>query len=135
MRFIIIASERTGSSHLVNVLSGHPDIFTNGNVFDARKPKLVYVLWPDKTAATKLELSELRRTAPLEFLERIFSTGYGRAHVGFKIFSGENDEILDQLIKDSTVRKIVLYRRNLLACFSSHLVAASTGKYSARDEA
>lgn len=128
MRFLIIALPRTGSSHLVNLLSGHPDIFTNGNVFDGRKT--VYVLWPDITPDVRAELIEQRRTAPLEFLERVYTTSYGRSHVGFKIFSGENDEILDRLIRDSDVRKIVLYRRNVLACFSSHLVAGETGKYS-----
>jgi hypothetical protein len=73
----------------------------------------------------------LRERSPFEFLERIYSSGYGRSHVGFKIFAGENDVILDHLIRDNDVRKIVLYRRNILAAFSSHLVAGRTGKYSA----
>lgn len=132
MRFVVIASPRTGSSYLVNLLSAHPDVFTNGNVFDSRET--VYVFWPDATPDLKRELMAMRRADPYAFLERIYSSGYGRHHVGFKIFSGENDEILDSLIRDAAIKKIVLFRRNVLACYSSALVARKTRKYSATVE-
>jgi hypothetical protein len=135
MRFVIICAARTGSSHFVSSLGGHPDIFMNGNIFDAARPDRLYVFWPkeDVTAALREELCTLRANDPQAFLDRICSVTYARAHVGFKIFEGENDTFLDRMLADHEVRKIVLYRRNLLASFSSALVARETGQYGQRD--
>jgi len=135
MRFVVICAPRTGSSHLVSLLSGHPDMFVNGNVFDSRKLKRLYAFWPpeDLTPAVKKELTDLRSRDADAFLERIFSTDYGRSNVGFKIFDGENDEILNKLIEDSSIRKIVLYRSNVLANFSSSLVAAKVGMWGQKE--
>jgi hypothetical protein len=132
MRFVIIGSPRTGSSHLVNLVGAHPEILCNGNVFH---PKHVWVFWPeaDLSRDVKIELRELRRTDPDALLERVFATNYGRPHVGFKIFEGQNDAILDKLIEDDSVKKIVLYRKNVLASYSSKLVARKTGKFDATD--
>ena len=135
MRFVIICAPRTGSSHLVSVLGGHPDVLANGNVFDARRNRL-YAFWPkeDLTREVKTELIDLRARNPEEFLERIFSKNYGKQHVGFKIFRQENDAVLHRMIEDDAIRKIVLYRRNILAIFSSARVARKTGKYGIREE-
>jgi hypothetical protein len=136
MRFVIIAARRTGSSHLVNTLSGHAEIFCHGNVF---APKMMAVFWPkegrisaDNAQALKSELRKLRKTDPEAFLDRIFATSYGRPHVGFKIFRGQNDEMLEKIIADSSIRKVVLFRRNLLASHSSDLAARDTGKWGVR---
>jgi LPS sulfotransferase NodH len=130
MKFVIMASPRTGSSHLVNVLGAHPEIFCHGNVFTEH---MMAVFWPKggrppaaQIDAIKAELRELRRSDPDAFLERIFSMHHGRAHVGFKIFRGQNDEILNKLTGDTSVRKIVLFRRNVLANYSSMMIAKNT---------
>lgn len=135
MRFVIICAPRTGSSHLVSVLSGHPELLVNGNIFDGRGPGRLYVFWEKTqlTPAVQANLIDLRERDPEAFLEQIFNMTHGRMHVGFKMFRGENDRILDQIIKDSSIRKIVLYRRNVLANFASALVARKTGKYSLRE--
>ena len=135
MRFVVICAARTGSSHFVSVLSGHPDLFVNGNIFDGRKQKRLHVFWPkeDMTAERRAELIKLRDENPEEFLERVCEAAYGRPHIGFKIFSRENDRMLDILIEDASVRKVILYRRNVLASFSSFLVALKTGQYDLRD--
>jgi hypothetical protein len=130
MRFVIIASPRTGSSHLVSLLGAHPQILCNGNVFH---PKHVWVFWPDEDLprTTRNELRQLRDSDPVALLDRVFAADYGRPHVGFKIFEGQNDAILQRLIADDTVRKIVLYRKNVLANYSSMVVARLTDKFNA----
>lgn len=127
MRFVIIASARTGSSHLVNVLGGHPEIFCHGNVFAQH---MMATFWPkgsrppaSEVGAIKSDLRDLRERDPDAFLERVFSTDFGRAHVGFKIFRGQNDPVLEKLVADSSIRKIVLFRRNVLANYSSAMLA------------
>ena len=135
MRFVVIAATRTGSSHFISLLGGHPDVLVNGNVFDARDENALYVFWPgnEPTRDLKRELIALRRADPEAFLEEIFSTNFGRAHTGFKIFEDENNDILDRLLDDPVIGKIVLYRRNVLARFSSALIARETKKYSRRE--
>lgn len=134
MRFVIIASPRTGSSHLVNMLGGHPEILCNGNLYH---PDRVWVFWPNEDLDEKrqAELEELRRTAPFALLEHVFSISYGRPHVGFKIFQGQNDDVLRHLIETSEVKKIVLYRENVLANYASKLAARQTGKWGVREGA
>jgi hypothetical protein len=133
MRFVIIGSPRTGSSHLVTLLGSHPEILCNGNVFH---PKNVWVFWPKKdlTEATRSELLDLRRRDPEALLDRVFENSYGRSHVGFKIFQGQDDRVLARLIVDSDIKKIVLYRRNVLACYASSLAAKRSGDWGGKAE-
>lgn len=132
MRFMIVASPRTGSSHLVNMLSGHPEIFCHGNVF---AKKMMPVFWPKAERAdpaTKDHLKSLRDSDPEAFLEQVFLTGHGREHVGFKIFKGQNNSILNRILKDTAIKKIVLFRKNVLANYASSLAAAASGKWGVR---
>ena len=128
MRFAIIASPRTGSTHLVTMLSRQKDVLCNGEVFH---PSKIYLRWPKEhsNAQDLAELTELRRADPLAFMNRIFETGHGSTHVGFKIFRGQNDEMLENILTDSGIRKIILYRRNVLANYSSGLVAKLTNTW------
>jgi hypothetical protein len=132
MQFIIIASARTGSSHLVNMLGAHPEIFCNGNVYH---PRQVWVFWPEakNNRTLRNELLQLRKEDPAGLAQRVFDTNFGRPHVGFKIFDRQHDQILEKLIADSAVRKIILYRRNVLANFSSKQAAKKTGKFGVKE--
>lgn len=129
MRFAIIASARTGSSHLTNLLNSRPDILCNGEICHQKR---VFVHWPkeDRTPEKLAELAELRGSDPARFLERIFETNYERPNVGFKILRGQQKQVFDRVIEDRTIRKIILFRRNVLANFSSKLIARETGEFS-----
>jgi len=133
MRFVIIASRRTGSSHLVNTLSGHPEIFCHGNIFASG---MMAVFWPkgerppgDTVKRLKADLRSLRSESPEKFLERAYALDHGRPHVGFKIFPGQHDEILEALLDDAAVRKVILFRRNILASYSSTVAARDSGTW------
>lgn len=134
MRFAIIASPRTGSSHLVALLNKQQDVFCNAEVFHRRKP---FLHWPkrDLDASVEARLIALRTENPVEFLEMVFQRNYGRPHVGFKIFSNHNNLMLERLLTDPDVRKIVLYRRNVLANFASEMAARATGGYGLKSTA
>lgn len=132
MRFVIIAAERTGSSYLTSRLRRHRDILCHGEVFHKKN---VWVYWPkrDSTDEVKAELHTLRHKDPRALLERVFAATYGHPCVGFKIFKGQCDSILQTLIDDRSVRKVVLYRRNVLANYASALAAARTGIWSTKE--
>jgi hypothetical protein len=131
MRFVIVASPRTGSSHFVTLLSTHPDILCSGN---SLHPKHVWLSWPknDLGPSVKAELAELRERDPDAFLERLYTAGFGRSHVGFKIFNRQNNAALRKLLANPEVRKIVLYRNNVLANFASALAARSNSEWSVK---
>jgi hypothetical protein len=128
MRFAVIASSRTGSSAFTESLNRRPDILCNGEIFH---PQQVKVRWSKQELTLKVhkELLELRERDPNAFLERIYATNYGRVHVGFKIFGKHNPAVLKKLVKDRGVKKIVQFRRNVLAKYSSMQLAAATGEW------
>jgi hypothetical protein len=136
MNFVIIASARTGSTHLTHLLNAHKDVICHGEIF---RPTLNSDRLPLRWDRDKREhraiaaLAELRERDPGAFLLRVFAQNCGCTSVGFKIFSGQNDEVLDTLILDPELGKVVLFRRNVLAVYSSAMIARLTGNRSLKD--
>jgi hypothetical protein len=106
----------------------HRDILFNSAIFHEKK---VWVHWPkaDMTAESLAELTALRKNDPDAFLERIFESNYGRSAVGFKMFSHHDRDAMAKILANASIRKVVLYRRNVLANFSSRLIARAIGEY------
>src|SRR5579864_8893482 len=131
MSFAIIASARTGSTHLSSLLHSHPDIFCNGEICHK---KTVYVRWKkvDRSQEVLAELAALRDRDPRAFLSRILAMDYGRREVGFKFLKGQNKQMYKAIMADKQINKIVLFRRNVLANYSSMLIAAESGRYQRR---
>lgn len=77
------------------------------------------------------KLFKFRNKHPEEFLQLLFSQEADA--VGFKIFNNQNNGILNNLIRDQKVKKIILVRKNLLRSYVSRRVSIETGvwnKYS-----
>ena len=128
MRFVVIASPRTGSSHLVDLLNNQDDILCNGEIFHKDR---VFVKWPKEQldASARVSLKQLRSSDPSAFLSEIYAKNFGKNHVGFKIFEKHNPSMLETVVDDSSILKIILFRRNVLATYSSALIANETGKW------
>jgi hypothetical protein len=126
MNFVIICSQRTGSTLLTQLLDQRDDILCNGAIFEARPGRLP-VRWA-KDAASVEELGHLRDNQPEAFLRRVFAENRDGQHVGFKICSGHNDAMLDKLVLDKSIGKIVLMRQNVLAVYSSAMIARGSGE-------
>jgi LPS sulfotransferase NodH len=129
IKFAILAEGRTGSSHLVHLLNRHPEILCHGESFHGR---VVHVQIPsaDRDADTvKGELLELRAREPLAYLERIYAVETDRRIVGFKIFPPHNPPVLEHIMENAAIRKIVLFRSNLLARYASLMSAHQAGEW------
>ncbi len=133
MRFVLIAAPRTGSSHLCSYLSRHADILCHGEIFHSKR---VQFRAPGCRREERKRLAgeflNLRRRDPLALLERIYTMTGGRKSIGFKIFDGHSREALEYLLRDDNTSKIVLFRPNALARYSSQLVAIETETWNAK---
>ena len=119
-RFVIIANPRTGTNHFIDLLNSHPDITCHREVFH---PHAVYL-----KQGTRDGLLEERNSDPLAFLEKTYAESLTRA-CGFKIFMNHDDLVLDSVLHDRDIKKIVLYRPNFLAVYSSDKIAGAENRY------
>jgi hypothetical protein len=94
----------------------------------------VFLRWDraDQNQAVLSELARLRERDPKGFLNRIFAMNYGCREVGFKILKGQSKAVFDAIFNDRSIKKVVLFRRNVLANYSSKLIAGQSGKYALR---
>jgi hypothetical protein len=129
-RFVLLAEQRTGSNMVVSALKTHPAVFCHGELF--RPLGAAGSAFAGGRAIefldSKFHSEEYRRKHYAEFLEAIFGLDYDYDFVGFKLLLHHNPAARDLLIADPRCAKVLLYRDNLLACYSSHQIAGATGQ-------
>jgi hypothetical protein len=89
---------------------------------------------PEGKERLEKELEALRADDPHAFLERLFALNNGREHVGFKIFGNHNPKMLRSMLKDDSIRKVVLFRSNVLARYASAMAAKQTETWGANPD-
>ena len=134
-RFIILASERSGSSFLVQSLRSHPDIRSFGEIFN---PRWIGFNTPGFDNDDQ-DLIRYRNRRPVEFLEtRVFGPhDQTTVAVGFKLFYShlERRRIrpLGRHLAGTPDLKVVHLRRgNLLRQYLSRVIASRTGQWGVR---
>jgi hypothetical protein len=129
-RFAIVGLKRSGSSYLVNLLGSHPEIHCCSEIFN---PQGVNLRWPKakggRLAGERIqsELHALRERDPQGFLARVFAIDFGKPVVGFKIFRNHNRPMLERILEDRDIAKIVHSRDNGLARYASSLARRQAG--------
>jgi LPS sulfotransferase NodH len=131
---VLLAAPRTGSHLLLNLLNSSGRVF-----FDAELMNLVTIsifgqnLKPEEAGA----LYSLRANDPVNFLKVMLSRSHhidGRrlddmAVRGFKLFPHQSHDAFDWVLAEPSLRIVHLYRENLLAEYSSLLVAYAEGHW------
>jgi LPS sulfotransferase NodH len=125
-RFIILAAPRTGSNLLCTLLNSHPEVLCHHELFN---PEGIFYALDYRDGSLHLGSMAERDREPFAFLQRVWENTQGASCVGFKMTRGQNDAVMQGLIEDSGVLKIVLYRKNRLKTFVSELVARQTGQW------
>jgi hypothetical protein len=126
MDFVIVCTQRTGSTLLTQLFDSQNGVLCNGAIFEAR-PGRMPVRWAKEPGLID-ELVNLRAKDPDSFLTRVLAERLGCRSVGFKICPGHNDPILDKLLANPAMGKIVLVRQNALAVYSSAMIARKSGE-------
>ena len=119
-KFIIFASARTGSNFIYELLGRHPDILMHHEVFGTEYNGV------STEANIPSGIVRKRFTDPNLFLNHMWTANGNKSTVGFKIFNYHlNISTAVQLLIKNTpdVKKIILYRSDLLASHTSDLIA------------
>lgn len=119
-RFVVLAVPRTGSNYLVSLLHSHPDILCHTELFNKDK------IWQQIGLGREnidFGTKEARDRDPKAFMERIWSQPNGRSAVGFKFLGGQGRNVEKVILRDRSIRKIVLDRQNEVKTYVSLLTA------------
>lgn len=125
-RFVILAVPRTGSNLLCTLLNSHPQILCHHEVFN---PQGVFTALGYRGDGLTLESLQQRDNDPLGFLQRVWQTGLEDGCVGFKWTRGQNQDVLNNVVEDGSIKKIVLRRRNRIKTYVSELIAQETQQW------
>ena len=125
INFVIISSPRSGSNLLCGMLGAHPQIICFHELYH---PKAMYY-GPRNRGKFDFGTVIERDRQPYKFLAKIYNKEHDSESVGFKIFPGHNQRILDFVLKRPDIKKIILKRENLLFTYTSALAARQTKKW------
>ena len=122
---------------LVSLLDSHPDLACFGELM---RPTPEWMLRKGyRGALTTLERVDpkwrrdsVRFADPEGFVEEVFADLTDQPVVGFKLMLEQHRRYLLRVLEDPRYKKIVLYRENALAAFSSQKIAKATGQGNAR---
>jgi LPS sulfotransferase NodH len=64
-------------------------------------------------------------------LQHVWQATEGASSVGFKMTRGQNETVMRSLVEDSSILKILLYRKNRLKTFVSEQIARQIGQWEA----
>jgi len=115
--FVILALPRTGSTLLTSLLDSHPQITCHNEPFN---PHGIF------TSDQRLQSEDMRAYRdedPIRFMELLYSAGGDDRIVGFKILEYQARDVQDHLLQRPDIRKVILRRDNMLASYSSNLIA------------
>jgi LPS sulfotransferase NodH len=129
-RFVVFAAPRTGSNLLCSLLNAHPDILCHHGLFN---PGGIH--WARDWQGCSGFPGDMpeRDNDPAAFIDAIWASGGAARAVGFKMNRDENDDAARVLLRDPSVRKILLRRRNRVRTYVSEEVARLTGIWESFD--
>ncbi|XOF35362.1 MAG: sulfotransferase [Candidatus Electrothrix sp. YB6] len=137
-KFIILGHQRSGSSMMIGTLRTHPQIVGFGELFTADSVGFNVEGYDNYSTRTLA----LRNKYPVDFLDRhIFSFYPDEIQaVGFKFFPEHIERnarfrcIRQWLEQNKDIKLIHLTRKNLLAAYTSLLVAMKDGRFGILDK-
>ncbi|MFZ0256583.1 MAG: hypothetical protein WAN46_13295 [Gammaproteobacteria bacterium] len=126
IRFVVLATPRTGSNWLCSLLDSHPDILCHHEIFN---PEGIHYALSARGGTLDFGTVEHRDSDPLQVLERVWHDTLGFPVVGFKLNRGQSLVVLNRVLRDRAVRKIIIKRANRIKTFVSERIAEVTGEW------
>lgn len=127
-RFVLACFSRTGASWLCQMLNSHPSILCHGELFNSSR-----FGWTGDDAANAALAGTWTATTrdanPAAFVEAVFADHRGHESVGFKLLNWHQPGLLQDLVRQPRVHKIILRRENRVRAYVSRTRAELTGWY------
>lgn len=123
--FVIFAEMRTGSNYLEATLNDLPDLDCKGEVYNPT------FLGHHNTFEMHGIDMDRRERAPLDLLDAIIENA-GDSLPGFRFFHDHDPRVLDRILPDPRIAKIVL-TRNPVESYVSRRIASETGQWRLTD--
>jgi LPS sulfotransferase NodH len=118
--FVLLAGMRTGSNFLEANLNALPGITCHGELFNPH-----FIGSKDRSELLGIDLAARDRD-PVALLDRVLRSGPGLT--GFRFFHDHDLRVLDRVLPDPRVAKIIL-SRNPLESYVSWKIAQTTGQW------
>ena len=137
--FVILGTQRTGTTLLATCLNNHPDVVCLGEVFKKFKPKSRvdvndsgYLFYREATALRQVAHLLCRGWLIARYLDELYSRK-GAAAVGFKLMFNHlrQSGAIRRYLQRQKPKAVNVYRRNVLKTLVSNEVARATGVYHA----
>jgi hypothetical protein len=126
-RFVIMATPRSGSSHLVDLLDSHPQMCCIGELFNPHFAVLRKLGMRNKTNIARAT------NEPIDFIDRVVDTleeqESCKPYFGFKLMLHHDPRVIEHVISDNECAIIVLERRDRVAQWTSAGLAKKTGRW------
>jgi hypothetical protein len=115
---------------LCTLLHSHPEILCHHEVFN---PNGIFYALGYRNGEIDLGTIDERDRSPIEFLARLWQHPIGFNCVGFKMTRGQDERVLQTVLEDCGIRKIVLRRLDVVRTYVSELIARETGRWEVYD--
>lgn len=125
-KFIIIASQRTGSNMLISALNSLPQVCCHGELFRKRLLNKRGALSVLNDLDIRYQDNSYREKNFLSYLKSVQLLRTDCNYFGFKIMLNQSHVVIDYCIKSNDYKKILLFRDNVLAVYSSEKIALKT---------
>jgi hypothetical protein len=122
--FVLFAEMRTGSNYLEDSLNNFPDINCLGEVYNPT------FLGHHNTFEMYGYDMDRREQDPLGLLQTIIENGDGLP--GFRLFHDHDDRVVERVLPDPRIAKVIL-TRNPLDSYVSRKIASATGQWRLTD--
>lgn len=123
--FVIFAEMRTGSNYLEATLNDLPDLDCLGEVYNP-----TFIGHHNVFEMHGIDMDR-REKKPLDLLEAIIADAEG-AVPGFRFFHDHDPRVLDRILPDPRIAKVIL-TRNPLESYVSRRIASETGQWRLTD--
>lgn len=121
-RFVVLCTGRTGSNFLCRMLNAQNDVICATELFN-RQAAYFTNLDIEKHVNRTIQW---RDKHPVKFLRRFWSYDTRGSSLGFKLFYNHNPKVVENVLSDPEVKKILLRRRNKIKRYVSQIVAEGT---------
>jgi LPS sulfotransferase NodH len=132
-RFVVLSSQRSGSNMLRSLLNAHPEVTCFGELMRRTPRKMRNQGYRGALRALehvdeKFRTDSVRFSHPRTFIDEVMAKLVTTPVAGFKLMLNQHPQFMSELIGDPTYAKILLYRANHLASYSSEKIARATGQ-------